>query len=53
MVIRNKWNGKEYKLIESCNGLVTLERTDGTRFTIKRAEYYENYYEVSKDGKQR
>jgi hypothetical protein len=46
MVIRNKWNGKEYKLIEACNGLVTLERTDGTQFTIKRAEYYENYIEI-------
>lgn len=51
MIVRNKWNGKEYKLIESAEGSVTLERLDGTQFTIKRAEYYENYYEVNKDGK--
>lgn len=52
MIIRNKWNGKEYKLIESDYGTVTLERSDGTQFTIKRAEYYENYVEI-KDDRQR
>ena len=52
MVIKNKWNGKEYKLIESCNGLVTLERSDGTQFTIKRVEYYENYMEINNDRRQ-
>ena len=53
MTVRNRWNGKEYKLIESANDSVTLERSDGTQFTIKRAEYYENYYEVKEDGKRR
>ena len=51
MVVRNRWNGKEYKLIESDDNSVTLERSDGTQFIIKRAEYYENYYEVKEDGK--
>lgn len=52
MVVRNKWNGKEYKLIESDNSSVTLERSDGTQFIIKRAEYYENYMEISNDRRQ-
>lgn len=51
MVVKNRWNGKEYKLIELDNNSVTLERSDGTRFTIKRVEYYENYYEVNNNGK--
>lgn len=53
MVVKNRWNGKEYKLIESDDNSVTLERSDGTRFMIKRVEYYENYYEVNNNGKRR
>ena len=52
MVVRNRWNGKEYKLIESDDNSVTLERSDGTQFTIKRAEYYENYMEIDNDRRQ-
>ena len=53
MIVRNKWNGKEYKVIECEDSSVTLERSDGTLFIIKRAEYYENYYEVNEDGKRK
>ena len=52
MVVKNRWNGKEYKLIESDNNSVTLERSDGTQFTIKRVEYYENYMEINNDRRQ-
>ena len=46
-------SGKEYKVIECEDSLITLERSDGTHFTIKCAEYYENYYEVNEDGKRK
>ena len=45
MLVRNKWNKKTYKVIEVKDGKVTLERPDGTRFTIAKAEYYANYSE--------
>lgn len=52
MLVRNKWNGKEYKVIEDKDNSVTLERSDGTQFTIKRVEYYENYMEINNDRRQ-
>ena len=43
MLVRNKWNKKTYKVIEVKDGKVTLERSDGTQFTIAKAEYFLNY----------
>ena len=45
MVVRNKWTKKTYKVIEVKDGKVTLEREDGSQFTIPKAEYYFNYSE--------
>ena len=45
MLVRNKWNKKIYKVIEVKDGKVTLERKDGTQFTIAKAEYFFNYSE--------
>lgn len=47
MLVRNKWNKKIYKVIEIKDGKVTLERSDGTQFTIAKAEYFLNYVEKS------
>lgn len=47
MLVRNKWNKKTYKVIEVKDGKVTLERSDGTQFTIVKAEYFLNYTEKS------
>lgn len=45
MLVRNKWNKKTYEVIEVKDGKVTLERPDGTVFTIVKAEYFLNYIE--------
>ena len=45
MTVRNKWNKKEYRVIEIKDGKVTLERPDGSQFTIVKAEYFLNYSE--------
>ncbi len=45
MLIRNKWNKKTYVLVKEENGKVTLERPDGSQFTIVKAEYFLNYVE--------
>lgn len=45
MLVRNKWNKKTYKVIEIKDGKVTLERPDGSQFTIAKAEYFLNYVE--------
>lgn len=47
MLVRNKWNKKTYKVIEVKDEKVTLERSDGTQFTIVKAEYFLNYIEKS------
>lgn len=47
MLVLNKWNKKTYKVIEIKDGKVTLERSDGSRFTIVKAEYFFNYIEKS------
>ena len=45
MLVRNKWNKKTYKVIEVKDGKVTLERSNGSQFTIAKAEYFLNYVE--------
>lgn len=43
MLVLNKWNKKTYKVLEIEDGKVTLERPDGTVFTIAEKEYLANY----------
>ena len=45
MLVRNKWNKKTYEVLEIKDGKVTLERPDGSQFTIVKAEYFLNYVE--------
>lgn len=43
MLVRNKWNKKTYKVLEIKGDKVTLEREDGSQFTIDGKEYVKNY----------
>ena len=49
MLVRNKWNGKTYKVLETTDKTVTLQREDGSQFTILRKEYLANYFEKGVD----
>lgn len=43
MLVRNKWNGHDYKIIEDKGKEITLQREDGTQFTIAKSEFYFSY----------
>ena len=45
--VKNRWNRKIYRVVEINDNKVTLERPDGTQFTIVKAEYFLNYTEKS------
>ena len=46
MTAQNKWNGKDYLLIEKTDKTVTLKRKeDGYTFTIAKSEYFFSYFE--------
>ena len=45
MTVKNKWNGKLYVIIQEKDGKVTLQREDGSTFTISKGEYFSNYSE--------
>ena len=45
--VLNKWNKKAYKVIKVTDVSVTLERADGSQFTINKKEYFSNYIEKS------
>ena len=49
MLVLNKWNKKTYKVIKMTDQDVTLERKDGSHFTIVKKEYFSNYFEKSID----
>lgn len=48
MKVKNKWNSKLYTVISTseADNTVTLERDDGSQFTIQTKELYSNYVEV-------
>ena len=45
--LRNKWTGRKYILRDISGNNVTLERDDGSLFTIAISEYKFNYVEVN------
>ena len=49
MLVRNKWNGKTYKVLETTDKTVKLQREDGLKFIITKAEYFFNYSEKRVD----
>lgn len=46
MKARNKWNGNMYLVVSDTVKDVTLEREDGSRFTISKSEYRFSYIEL-------
>lgn len=53
MIVRNRWNGKLYTLIQDKKSSVILQRSNGSEFEISKSEFRANYYEVKEDGKRR
>lgn len=45
MLVRNKWNKKNYTLVEVKGNTVVLKREDGSTFEIQKSEYYFSYVE--------
>lgn len=45
--VKNCWNNKWYKVLEETEKTVTLEREDGSKFTIAKSEYLFSYCEKS------
>ena len=45
MLVRNKWNNKKYLVLEITDKNVTLQRDDGSQFTIQKSEYFLSYSE--------
>lgn len=43
MIVINKWNGKQYRVLENTGSKVTLERSDGSVFSIQESEFRFNY----------
>ena len=44
-IVLNRWNHKKYLVLEITDNMVTLEREDGSRFTITKKEYFINYFD--------
>jgi hypothetical protein len=42
----NRWNRKWYTVLEVTSKEVTLQREDGTQFTIAKSELYANYANI-------
>ena len=40
MLAQNKWNGGMYEVLEITDKNVTLQREDGSQFTIQKSEYF-------------
>lgn len=40
----NKWNKRTYVVLEVTDKTVTLQREDGTSFTIQKTEYVFSYF---------
>ena len=49
ILLKNKWNGKNYSLVKNNGKTVVLKREDGSEFEIDKSEYYKNYREIQ-DG---
>lgn len=48
MKVKNKWNGRIYSVVERNYGKVTLQREDGTEFTIPYSEFMFSYIDSKK-----
>jgi hypothetical protein len=43
LLVRNKWNKRLYKIVSTSASEVTLQRDDGSQFTISNTDFYFNY----------
>lgn len=43
MKAKNKWNGKEYEVVEMNGNVITLKRADGSLLKISRQEFLFSY----------
>lgn len=48
--VLNKWNNREYLVLEHGDNTVTLQRDDGSEFTIEAKEFRFNYKEQKSKG---
>lgn len=48
--VQNRWTKKPYQVVDKTEKNVTLQRKDGTRFTISKKEYFSNYIEKYVDN---
>lgn len=48
-ILKNKWTDRKYILRDISGNQVTLERDDGSIFTIAMSEYRFNYVELTNE----
>lgn len=46
LVVLNRWNRKWYTVLKVTDKEVTLQRKDGSEFTIVKSELYANYANI-------
>lgn len=46
MLVLNRWNRNWYTVVKVEGNNVTLQRKDGTQFTIVKSELYANYANI-------
>ena len=44
--VLNKWTGRAYLVLEQKDSMVTLQRDDGSEFTIETKEFRFNYKNI-------
>ena len=44
-IVLNRWTHKKYLVLEITDKEVTLQREDGSQFTIQKSEYFFSYSE--------
>lgn len=45
MTVLNKWNGNKYKVVNTTDKTVVLERENKSQFEISKSEYFFSYVE--------
>ena len=48
-VVKNKWNGKTYRIVEDKETTIVLERENKSTFEIAKSEFKQAYYRIEKE----
>ena len=48
-VVKNKWNGKTYRIAEDKETTIVLERENKSTFEIAKSEFKQAYYRIEKE----